>query len=397
MAKQEEDTLASGSVAAYAQAVHKRYGAGSIMTADSVSRVAVPRISTGIWVLDKALGGGLPIGRYSQVYGAKSTGKSSLFMRAVANAQRMCGNCYRTVELVPGEVEAIDPNTGEVYMAESMVVGDCQCGKPRNFTIAWVDQEGSWESNWAAKMGVYEERLLLSRPVFAEEAVDIMDGALHSGVDVVVLDSIAQMSPAAEVKDSAAKFSDHPGMHARIMGNAVRKWTAAMQMKFKQSLAEGSDFRVPTVLLVNQTRMKIGVKFGSPETTPGGNAVGFATSVEIRTAPGEYKVDDKDMETYYVELGVKVNKNKVGAARQGGKYRICTMDHGLYRKGQIIDYNDVLYHSLRCGVVEQLSNKKYRWAGDEYLGKKRLMEHWASNPEDYNKAKMLTLQVALQE
>lgn len=397
MAKKGASQEGVSRLAAFASKIIKTYGAGTIMTADRVSQVVIPRISTGIWLADKATGGGLPVGKFTLVYGEKSTGKSTWYIRAVANAQRMCASCYRRVELVPGQVETIDPNTGEVKLVDSMVVGSCVCGNPKSFVIAWVDQEGTWDSKWAAAHGVLEERLLLSRPQFAEEAVDIVDGLLDSGAaDIVVLDSIAQMSPLKEVEDSAAQFGDHPGMTARIMGTAVRKWGSALQKKFREGL-DGSGYGVPSIWLVNQVRLKIGVSFGNPETTPGGKAVGFATSVEIRTSPGEYKVDDKLMETYHVDLGFKVTKNKTAPARQGARYKICITDHGPYTKGQVMDQSDVLFHALRHGIVEQISDRKLGFMGEEFLGQGRLIEHWATNPSLYEDVKEMVLRKALDD
>ena len=396
VAKNEESSQAVSPMTKIMRQINKTYGRGTIMTADFVSKVNIPRIGTGIWIADKALGGGLPVGRISLVYGDKSTGKTTFYIRAVANAQRMCANCYRRAVLVPGKVLSHDPNTDESFLVDSMVVGSCECGSPRSFNIAWVDQEGTWDPNWAAAHGVIKERLVITRPQFAEEAVDIVAGLIETegSADIVVLDSIAQMSPIKEIEDSATEFAGHPGMTARLMGAAVRKWNSGLQARFRKSL-DKDYMDVPSVWLVNQIRLKIGIAFGSPETTPGGKAVGFATSVEIRTAPGQYKVDDKLMETYHVELGFKVNKNKTAPARQGGKYKICVMAHGPYTKGQVMDHSDVLFHGLRLGVIEQVTERKIRLGDDEYMGKKALVDYWAANPDVYETVKEMVLQRAL--
>jgi recombination protein RecA len=382
----------------FSKAANKRYGAGAIMSASHVRRVAIPRIPTGVWLLDKGLGGGLPVGRISQLYGWESSGKTTRAMRALAYAQRMCGNCHRPAELGPGEVITIDPNTGEVEMVESMVVTDCICGKPRNIVGAFIDQEGTWDSKWAAANGVFEERLLMSWPEFAEEAVDIVEGLILSdSADIIVLDSVAAMSPSVELEDSAANFSGHPGMHARIMGNALRKWNGAIQKKNREAMQEDAEYHVPSIWLINQLREKIGVKFGNPETKPGGNAIKFFTSVEVRLSAHQYKTDDKLMETYHVEMGFKVSKNKTAPARQAGKYKMAIMDHGEYVKGQIMDQKDVLFHAMRHGLVEKVSDRKYIFAGDTYVGVTKLIEYWATTPDVYEEVKRIVLQMALED
>jgi len=397
MAKDDPQEIPQG-LEAFAKAANKRYGVGALMTANHLSRIAVPRIPTGIWSLDKATGGGLPVGRFTQVFGWESTGKTTLYVRAIAEAQRICGNCYQPAELGPGEVITIDPLTNKVVSVESQVVVDCPCGHPRSLTMAWVDQEGTWDPAWATAHGVFPERLIMSWPEFAEEAVDIVEGLILSrSADIVVLDSVAAMSPSVEVKDSAQDFSGHPGTHARIMGTALRKWNSAIQSMNRIARSQDDEYRVPSIWLVNQLREKIGVKFGNPETKPGGNAIKFFTSVEVRTGMGAgYKVDDKEMETKSVELKFKVTKNKTAPARQGGNYRVCIEPHDGYETGQVMEHKTVLDHAMKHHLVERVSDRKYTFAGQDFIGQKQVIEYWKSQPDVFAEVRRMVLQIALQ-
>jgi recombination protein RecA len=396
--KAEAPSKSVSKLARFAAQVTKQYGGGSIMTADQVSKMTVPRVQTGIFAFDAATGGGFPIGRMSMVFGEESTGKSTLYIKAVAAAQRMCASCYRVCELEPGFVETIDANTGEVKEVESMIVGSCECGNPRSMVVAWVDQEGTWKSDWAAEHGVYEERLIMSRPVIAEEAVDIIDALLGEGLaDIVVLDSIAEMSPATEVDQSAVDSYNNPGLHARIMNSAIRKWNSGFNAMFKASM-RGENVSIPSLWLVNQTRQKVGVTFGSPETIPGGFGQKFAVSLTVRTRKLKYKVPQDEalrktmlLDTHWVELGLKVVKNKVSAAQQEGTYRLCLRDVGPFKKGQVLDHDDVLFYALKYEVVEQLSAQKYACAGEEFKGKSGVTDRWATDPKLYEIVKQETL------
>lgn len=368
------------------------------MTADEVGRQTVPRIGTGIFAFDAATGGGFPIGRMSMIIGEESTGKSTLYIKGVARAQRMCANCYSLCVLEPGMVETIDSNSGEVKEVESMIVKSCKCGNPRSMVVAWIDQEGTWESGWAAAHGVFEERLLMSRPVIAEEAIDIVDALLSSGIaDVVILDSIAEMTPNAEAEQSAVDSYNNPGLHARMMNSAIRKWNSDFNAMFKAKI-RGEDVSIPSLWLVNQIRHQIGVMFGSPETTPGGRGQRFAMSLTIRSRKLKYLVPEKDLlrktlklDTHWVELGFKCVKNKVSAAQQEGTYRLCLRDIGPFKTGDVLDHDDVLFYALRYEVVQQVSDKKYGCGGEEFLGKGAVTDRWATDRELYEMIKSETL------
>lgn len=389
----KKKTAAPRSVAL--QGVHStladRYGPGGLMTADQVANFAIPRISSGILTLDIALGGGWPVGRFASAFGNESTGKSALFLRAVASAQRTCGGCFRLAELVQGEVESMDPNTGEVQIVEAPVIS-CDCGNPKNMVVAWLDIEGAWDPSWVQALGVILPRVILSRPETAEHCIDTIDLLLDSGaIDIVVLDSIAQMSPTKEAEDSAYQAKDNVGLGARIMNSAFRKWNVNFLRKWRESIADGS-WNVPTVWMVNQTRENIGM-FKAPETRPMGRGQRFITSVDVRTSGGKYKGDEKAMETHQVELAFQVVKNKTAPAKRKGTYKMCLVETDLFKVGQILDFDDALFHGLRTNMVEQPSDKKYSFNGIEFVGRNKLFDYWAENLDQYEALKASILEV----
>ncbi len=352
----------------------------SLMTADMVSNFAIPRISSGILPLDIALGGGWPIGRFSGVFGSESTGKSALFLRAIANAQRTCGGCFKPAKLVPGKVETIDHGAVDSYVIS------CDCKSPKNLICVWVDAEGAWDNDWAERLGVIIPRLILYRPEASEKCIDNVEGLLDSAADIVVIDSIAQMTPTKELEDSAYQSKDNVGLGARIMNSALRKWNARVQKRWQESVSSGV-WDVPTVWMINQTRENVGIMWGNKETRPGGKGQRFITSVDVRTSGGKSKGDEKLLETHQVELGFEVVKNKTAPARRKGTYKMCLVDSGVFSIGQILDFEDTLFHGLRSELVEQPSDKKYLFDGIEFLGRNKLFDYWSEHLDSYNEFK----------
>jgi len=207
--------------------IEKNFGTGSIMTLDPANIKAVPAISTGAMSLDIALGGyGIPRGRIVEIFGPEGSGKTTLALHVVANAQK----------------------TGGV--------------------AAFIDAEHALDPTWARKLGVDLENLLVSQPDTGEQALEICEMLIRSNaVDVVVIDSVAALIPRAEIEGEMG--ASHVGLQARLMSQAMRKLVGAVS-KSKT-----------TVIFINQIRMKIGVMFGNPETTPGGNALKFYSSVRL--------------------------------------------------------------------------------------------------------------------
>jgi recombination protein RecA len=275
--------------AALAQ-IEKLHGKGSIMRLGANERIEVEALSTGSLGLDIALGiGGLPRGRIIEIYGPESSGKTTLALQVVAEAQKKGG------------------------------IG------------AFIDAEHALDPVYARKLGVKVEDLLISQPDAGEQALEIADTLVRSGaVDVLVVDSVAALTPQAELEGEMGDLQ--PGMQARLMSKALRKLTA--------SIAKSKCM----VIFINQIRMKIGIMFGNPETTTGGNALKFYASVrlDIRRI-GQIKERD---EVVGNQTRVKVVKNKVAPPFKQVEFDIM-YGEGISKTGELVDLG------VRAGIVEK--------------------------------------------
>jgi len=215
--------------------IKKKHGASTFMLASELGTQQLARIPTGIFPLDVGLGGGFPVGRVSTVYGPKSSSKTTMLLKAIGNAQKMCANCWQF---------------------------DCKCKNYRETVVAYFDVEGTFDRKWAQRHGVNTDKLFISQPDYGEQAFDIAEAVLRDGLaDVIVIDSLAFLTPAKEIEEEIAK--DLMGVQPRMIGKGVRKFVSAMNQM-------GNDTgRRPTVFFTNQIRMKLGVMFGCfHEDTP---------------------------------------------------------------------------------------------------------------------------------
>jgi recombination protein RecA len=313
-----DDNKAKALAAALAQ-IEKQFGKGSIMKMGEGSvEKDIQVVSTGSLGLDIALGvGGLPRGRVVEIYGPESSGKTTLTLQVVAEIQKLGG------------------------------------------TAAFIDAEHALDPGYAQKLGVKLDDLLISQPDTGEQALEIADMLVRSGsVDLVVIDSVAALVPRAEIEGEMG--DSLPGLHARLMSQALRKLTANIN-------------RTNTlVIFINQIRMKIGVMFGSPETTTGGNALKFYASVrlDIRRIGGIKKGD----EVIGNETKVKVVKNKVAPPFREALFDIL-YGAGISREGEIIE----------LGVANKLVEKSgswYAYNGEKIgQGKDNAREFLKTNPQ----------------
>ena len=299
--------------------IEKQFGKGSVMRlGDAIASQDINVVSTGSLGLDVALGiGGLPKGRVVEIYGPESSGKTTLTLQVVAEAQRGGG------------------------------------------TAAFVDAEHALDPVYAGRLGVNVDELLISQPDTGEQALEITDMLVRSGaVDVIVVDSVAALTPKAEIEGEMG--DSHVGLHARLMSQALRKLTA----NIKRSNC--------MVIFINQIRMKIGVMFGSPETTTGGNALKFYCSVrlDIRRIGAIKKAD----EVLGNQTRVKVVKNKLAPPFRMAEFEIL-YGIGISREGELIDLG------VRENIVEK-SGSWYSYRGDRLgQGKENVREFLQSNPD----------------
>ncbi len=301
--------------------IERQFGKGAVMKMGDQPREAIPAISTGSLALDIALGiGGLPTGRIVEIYGPESSGKTTLTLQVIAEAQKM--------------------------------------GK----TCAFVDAEHALDPIYAEKLGVNVDEMLVSQPDTGEQALEITDMLVRSNaVDVLVVDSVAALTPKAEIEGDMG--DSHVGLQARLMSQALRKLTA--NVKNANTL----------VIFINQIRMKIGVMFGNPETTTGGNALKFYSSVrlDIRRT-GAVKQGD---EVVGNETRVKVVKNKVAPPFRQAEFQIM-YGAGIYHTGEIIDLG------VKEGLVDK-SGAWYAYNGDKIgQGKANAAKYLEENPEIAN-------------
>ena len=304
--------------AALAQ-IEKQFGKGSIMRlGDGEVVEAIEVVSTGSLGLDIALGvGGLPRGRVIEIYGPESSGKTTLTLQVIAEMQKVGGTC------------------------------------------AFIDAEHALDTGYAQKLGVNLQEMLISQPDTGEQALEIVDALVRSGsVDLVVIDSVAALTPKAELEGEMG--DSLPGLQARLMSQALRKLTATIKKTNTM------------VIFINQIRMKIGVMFGNPETTTGGNALKFYASVrlDIRRI-GSIKKGD---EVIGNETKVKVVKNKVAPPFKTAEFDIL-YGEGISREGEIIDMG------VNAKVLEK-SGAWYAYNGEKIgQGKDNAREFLRENPE----------------
>ncbi|SDU21035.1 recombinase RecA [Geopseudomonas guangdongensis] len=298
--------------------IERQFGKGAVMRMGDHERQAVPAISTGSLGLDIALGiGGLPKGRIVEIYGPESSGKTTLTLSVIAEAQKLGATC------------------------------------------AFVDAEHALDPDYAAKLGVNVDDLLVSQPDTGEQALEITDMLVRSNaVDVIIVDSVAALVPKAEIEGEMGDM--HVGLQARLMSQALRKITG--NIKNANCL----------VIFINQIRMKIGVMFGNPETTTGGNALKFYSSVrlDIRRI-GAVKDGDEIIGS---ETRVKVVKNKMAPPFRQAEFQIL-YGKGIYRNGEIIDLG------VQLGLIEK-SGAWYSYQGNKIgQGKANAARFLEENPE----------------
>jgi len=298
--------------------IEKQFGKGSIMRLGSEGNPEIAVIPTGSIGLDIALGvGGFPRGRVIEIYGPESSGKTTLALNAVAQAQKAGGGA------------------------------------------AFIDAEHALDVSYAEKIGVNVRDLLISQPDTGEQALEVTETLVRSGaLDIVVVDSVAALVPRAEIEGDMG--DSLPGLQARLMSQAMRKLTSAISKS------------QTTVIFINQIRMKIGVMFGNPETTSGGNALKFYASVRLDIR--RIESIKSDQEAVGSRVRVKVVKNKVAPPFKQAEFDIY-FNEGISRAGEIIDLG------ADKGIIEK-SGAWYSYNGTRIgQGRENTKQYLKSNPE----------------
>ena len=298
--------------------IERQFGKGAIMKLGARPIENIPVISTGSIELDRALGiGGLPRGRVIEVFGPESSGKTTLALHAVANAQRQGG------------------------------------------IAAFIDAEHALDTAYARRLGVNCDELLVSQPDTGEQALEIADMLVRSGaIDVMVIDSVAALVPRAEIEGEMG--DSHMGLQARLMSQALRKLTATISKT------------MTSVIFINQIRMKIGVMFGNPETTTGGNALKFYASVRLDIRRIGAIKDGQDVVGNRTR--VKVVKNKMAPPFKEAEFDIM-YGEGISRAGDLLDVG------VNAGIIEK-SGSWYAYNGERIgQGRENVKKFFNDNPD----------------
>ncbi|QQR83848.1 recombinase RecA [Candidatus Peregrinibacteria bacterium] len=304
--------------------IEKNYGKGTIMKMGERPNTKIETVSTGCYSLDEALGGGMPKGRIIEIYGPESSGKTTLALHSIAETQKAGG------------------------------------------TAAFIDAEHALDPEYARKIGVNIDELLLSQPDNGEQALEIVETLTRSGgVDLIVIDSVAALTPKAEIEGMMG--DSHMGLQARLMSQALRKLTSIISKT-------GT-----TVIFLNQLRMKIGVMFGNPETTTGGNALKFYASVrvDIRRIDKISNGTGDDKECSGNRVKVKVVKNKIAPPFKQAEFDIM-FNEGISKEGDLIDVATKKNIIIKSGAFYS-----YEWKGEMVKlgqGKENAKQFLRENP-----------------
>ena len=318
--KQANNTERMDNIQTAVDAIEKQYGKGAIMKLGEAGRINVETISTGSVTLDLALGGGVPKGRIVEIYGPESSGKTTLAYHVVAEAQRNGG------------------------------------------IAAFIDAEHALDPEYAKNIRVDIDKLLISQPDTGEQALEIAETLVRSNsIDVLVIDSVAALVPRAEIEGDMG--DSHMGLQARLMSQALRKMTGAISKSNT------------VVIFINQIRMKIGVMFGNPETTSGGQALKFFSSVRMDIRRIEQLKDGDSVIGNRVK--VKVVKNKVAPPFRTAEFDIM-YNEGIARSGEIVDLG------VKYGIVEK-AGAWYAYKEEKIgQGREAAKQYLKDNPKTSN-------------
>ncbi len=372
--------------------VNSKYGERTLDIAGRLQPAPGPRVTTGSLLFDYILGGGVPVGHILIFHGGESSGKTTHAVRIAGYFQKVCANCYRPVRGGLELYQVEDEETGEVEWAQR---GHCDCVAKGLYTpcqyeqetipefnarckryaensyeetrVAYLDNEGTFDVEWARKLGCNPDLLLLANPQTAEETVDMHDELVRTGsVDFIVLDSIAAMTPMLEITEKASDWQQ--GLAARIVNKFARKTVSSRH-------AVRSDFdRKTTEIWINQERVKIGVVYGDPTVLPSGSGQRFAASIIVKMWASKWEketVDEDLKKAWQAEIGtdvlmsMKVTKNKTARSQGQGGFR---MGSTWKEAGQVLDIDYMVAQAEKFGILRK-EDKKWLLGDESYRTK----------------------------
>lgn len=414
--------------------VNKAYG-GGVSSAASARQMGSFRISTGSVALDLALGvetggrGGIPVGQIAMFLGEKSSGKTTAALKCIASAQRSCARCYRPANGL--QLSAATDSEGNAILRDDgkprmILSGSCDCyakglWKPRSPTsfenkkaeaewqavlagytansyltvvVAYFDIENALDLGWAAQNGVFLDVMEHTRTGNAEEAIDIADEFIKSGVvDLLIIDSIAAMVPQTEIDASVEDWQQ--GLQARLVNKMVRKLVG------NAATVSAQLGKYVTQIWINQYRDKIGAMAGAGKTTPGGKGQRFATSVEVEfwtsdkveeVMPGfsELAKDDQVKHVTSKRVNFTVVKNKTAADGVKGSFKLAVKNDGEVKAGDVMEYEYVFKLAMQLGLIQK-TGIKYTFRGKDFTSQSAVNALMIGNPSvwEWTKAQIL--------
>ena len=336
------------------EALNKKFGEDSILSVRDSYSARMERVSTGILPLDICLGGGLAYGKISLLYGREASGKSTLALKIAKSFQETCRNCRSPI-----------------------IDNECPCDNTEAMIVYYVDLESKLDSNWADKLGVDIDKLLLSQAHILEEAMDAVELVVENKVvDLVIFDSIAAAASHKEVENSMENLQ--MGEKARLMNKFFTKLTSAMKVG-----GQRQNIR-PTAIFINQPREKIGIMFGNPETLPGGKGQNFASTQKIRLT--DVKMEEGKNGGARYEMKWKIEKNSAGGAirNKEGSCKMWVMESEENKVGDTGDVEFLFKQARQLELVVE-DNKRFTMFGTEgaFSTQKAAKEHLENNKKAF--------------
>lgn len=326
--------------------LNEKYNQIVVSRADKAKGLIIRRFSTGIFDLDRVLGGGVPIGRLMMIWGENSTGKSTTSLLIVSAFQK----------------------------------------KFPDKAVVWLDAEGVYDRNWAEVLGVDNEKVFIVQTEYSEQAVDITDSLLRSGdAGLIVIDSLAALTPSKEIESSTEDWQ--VGLNARILNKGLRKFVSSLN-----AYGPDAEFK-PTVILLNQVRTTMTL-YGDPRVKPGGKGQEFATSIDLFMLKGKYLEENISggMKTpVAVELRFVSKKNKTAINKQQGSFILGLMDYNKQKRGVVLDFPQLWSSSKKFGVITG-SSGDWSFDGDTFRTQKEIKNFCETDKSARKRLRELTLE-----